>query len=119
MNLKPFIEQWITLFNQGDYEALSQLYAEDAINHQVAVSPVVGQRNIREMFRMEFKNVDMTCIPENIFQDKDWAILEWKDPNGLQGCGFFHIVDEKIVLQRGYWDMLSACRKQGKPLPQV
>lgn len=37
----------------------------------------------------------------------EWAILEWKDPKGLRGCGFFHIIDNKIKLQRGYWDKLT------------
>jgi len=39
----------------------------------------------------------MTCIPENIFQDGDWVILEWKDPHGLRGCGFFKIKNNLIV----------------------
>ena len=31
----------------------------------------------------------MTAIVENIFEDGSWAILEWRDPLGLRGCGFF------------------------------
>jgi hypothetical protein len=45
------------------------------------------------------------------------AILEWSDPLGLRGCGFFRIVDEKIAFQRGYWDKLSFLRLHGLPLP--
>lgn len=59
----------------------------------------------------------MVCIVENIFQDGEWAILEWRDPLGLRGCGFFHVVRGKIVLQRGYWDKLSFLRLQGLPMP--
>ena len=59
----------------------------------------------------------MVCQIENIFQDGDWAILEWSDPKGLRGCGFFKVVDDKIVLQRGYFDELSFLRQQGLPLP--
>jgi hypothetical protein len=44
----------------------------------------------------------MTCRVENIFADGDWAILEWRDPNGL----------------RGYFDQLSFFRKQGIPVPE-
>lgn len=44
----------------------------------------------------------MTCIVENIFEDKYWRILEWKDLLGLRGCGFFHIVDGEIKFKRGY-----------------
>lgn len=43
----------------------------------------------------------MVCIFENIFQDGEWAILEWRDPLRLRGCGFFHVVQGKIVFQRG------------------
>jgi hypothetical protein len=31
----------------------------------------------------------MTCVVENIFEDGEWAILEWKDPLGLRGYVFF------------------------------
>ncbi len=57
------------------------------------------------MFRREFASAQMVCIPENIFEDGDWAILEWKDPNGLRGCGFFQIKNDKIKFQRGYRDI--------------
>ena len=59
----------------------------------------------------------MVCRIENIFQDGDWAILEWIDPKALRGCGFFKVVDDKIVFQRGYFDELSFLRQQGLPLP--
>jgi len=44
---------------------------------------------------------DMHCIPENVFEDGEWAILEWRDSAGLRGCGFFHVKAGKIVFQRG------------------
>jgi hypothetical protein len=53
---------------------------------------------------------------ENIFEDGDVAILEWRDPLGLRGCGFFHVRDGKIVFQRGYWDKLSFLRLHGLPV---
>jgi hypothetical protein len=71
------------------------------------------------MFAADFAAAKMVCIVENIFQDGDWAMLEWRDPLGLRGCGFFHIVDDKIVFQRGYWDRLSFLKAHGLPLPEV
>jgi hypothetical protein len=65
---------------------LSNFSAEGATNHQVAESPVRGRAAIREMFRQEFDVAEMVCIVENIFQDGEWAILEWRDPKGLRGC---------------------------------
>ena len=41
------------------------------------------------MFSDEFAVAEMTAIVENIFEDGQWAILEWKDSLGLRGCGFF------------------------------
>lgn len=55
---------------------------------------------------------------ENLLQDGEWAILEWCDPKGLRGCGFFHIVAGRIRFQRGYWDRLSFLRQQGLPIPE-
>ena len=37
------------------------------------------------------------------------------NPNGLRGCGFFKVVDDKIVFQRGYWDKLSFYRLHNIP----
>ena len=71
-----------------------------------------GAAAIREMFAA----ADMTCIVENLFEDGEWAILEWRDPLGLQGCGFFHVAEEKILFQRGYWDKLSFLKQHGLPL---
>jgi len=110
------LEKWIVAFNQADIEAISSLYADNAINHQVANEPVIGKTAIRQMFVNEFALAEMTCIPENIFQDGEWAILEWKDPKGLRGCGFFQIQHGKIVLQRGYWDKLSFLKQYNLPI---
>lgn len=104
---KRIVERWVNCFNNADLEALTELYHMDAINHQVANEPVVGRKAIMEMFRNEFAVADMVCEVEHLFEDGEWAILEWKDPLGLRGCGFFHVKDSQIVFQRGYWDKLS------------
>ncbi len=111
------VRAWVGAFNRADVEALAELYSEDAINHQVMWQPIVGRAAIREMFEREFARADMTCIVENLFEDGNWAILEWRDPTGLRGCGFFEIVDGRIHFQRGYWDQLSFLRQQGLPIP--
>lgn len=113
---KQILLQWIDAFNKADTETISALYADDAVNHQVANEPVVGKAAIRQLFETEFAAAEMVCIPENIFEDGDWAILEWKDPKGLRGCGFFQIENDRIVFQRGYWDKLSFLRLNGLPL---
>ncbi|MBB3186622.1 nuclear transport factor 2 family protein [Microbacter margulisiae] len=117
--MKPneIVRTFVELFNRKDVNGLAALYHEDAINYQVANEPIIGKENIKEMFASEFAAADMVCIVENIFEDGEWSILEWKDPLGLRGCGFFHVVDDKIKFQRGYWDKLSFLRQHHLPIP--
>ena len=89
---KEVVQSWVDAFNAGDPEAVSALYHDEAVNHQVASEPVRGRAAIREMFAGEFAAAKMVCIVENLFEDGQWAILEWRDPLGLRGCGFFQVV---------------------------
>lgn len=113
---KEVVQLWVDAFNRHDVEAITSLYHENATNHQVANEPVAGIEAIRAMFTSEFSTADMTAIVENIFEDGQWAILEWRDPLGLRGCGFFQIVNEKILFQRGYWDKLSFLKQHNLPI---
>ena len=116
MTPKELVRQWVEAFNKADSNLLAEFYTEDATNHQVANKPVIGKEAIRQMFADGFAQAEMVCIPENIFEDGEWAILEWKDPLGLRGCGFFHVINGKIVFQRGYWDKLSFLRLHSLPV---
>jgi hypothetical protein len=113
MRPKDVVRAWVEAFNRADVELLSDFYSETAVNHQVAESPVEGREAIRAMFASGFATAKMVCIVENLFEDGEWAILEWRDPLGLRGCGFFHIVNGKIIFQRGYWNKLSFLKLQG------
>jgi hypothetical protein len=114
---REIVQLWVGYFNKKEINALADLYDEDAINHQVNTEPVYGREAIQKMFEEEFAKAEMVCIPENIFEEGKWAILEWKDPLGLRGCGFFNIENGKIKFQRGYWDRLSFLRMHGLPIP--
>ena len=118
MQPKSLVQAWVEAFNRADIEALAAFYAEDAVNHQVVQSPLEGRAAIRQMFADGCAHAKMHCIVENLFQDGEWAMLEWRDPLGLRGCGFFKVVGGKIVFQRGYFDQLSFLRQQGLPLPK-
>lgn len=71
MTPKAVIQTWIDAFNRADADAgaLANLYANDAVNHQVMFEPVKGKEAIRAMFEREFAAADMTCIPVHIFED--------------------------------------------------
>ena len=52
---KEVVSKWIDVFNAGDVDAITNLYHDNAINHQVANDSVVGIDAIREMFINESK----------------------------------------------------------------
>ena len=107
MTAKELVQKWVDTFNTANADAIAELYHNDVINHQVMNDPLIGKVAIRKMFATEFAKAKMVCLIENIFEDREWAILEWKDPLGLRGCGFFQTKDDKIIFQRGYWDKSS------------
>jgi hypothetical protein len=110
MKPKEVVTKWVEAFNAVDAERLAELYSDQAINQQVNSLPLEGKAAIKQMFTEEFAKAEMVCISENIFEVGEWAILEWKEPLGLRGCGFFQVVAGKIRFQRGYWDRLSVLR---------
>jgi limonene-1,2-epoxide hydrolase len=115
MRPRAVVQAFVEAFNRGDPDEIAALYAEDAVNHQVVREPVEGRAAIREMFARDFAAAKMMCIVENIFEDGAWAILEWRDPIVLRGCGFFRIEENKIAFQRGYWDRLGFLEAYGLP----
>ncbi len=61
MRPKEVLQKFVDAFNQADAETLSLLYAEDAVNHQVANEPVHGRDNIKRFWRMNLHKQD-GCI---------------------------------------------------------
>ncbi|MFI3175512.1 MAG: nuclear transport factor 2 family protein [Bacillota bacterium] len=105
MTPRDIVNKWVVLFNDGDAETLIELYHDEARNYQVGNDLLIeGKVELLKMFQLQFSVFDMVCIVESIFEDGEWAILEWSDPKGLRGCGFYHVVDDKILFQRSYWD---------------
>ena len=107
MSARQTVEKWVTAFNHKDTALLESLYAEDAVNHQMPFEPLTGRTAIGEMFGREFSIApEMFCMPVQIIEENNWAVLEWIDPKGFRGCGFFHIINGLIQTQRGYWDRM-------------
>ena len=117
MKPKEIVKIWVERFNASDINGLCEMYDQNATNHQVVMEPLVGIEAIRNMFETEFARAKMVCNIENIFEDGEWAILEWSDPLGLRGCGFFHVRRGKIIFQRGYFDQLTFFNIQGLEIP--
>ncbi len=118
MTPNELVKVWVEKFNRADIEGLAELYALDATNDQVVFSePLSGRDAIREMFEIEFSRATMVCIEERIYECGDTAILQWRDPLGLRGCGFFQIRNDQIIHQKGYFDQLSFFKAQGLSVP--
>jgi len=115
MTPKEVIMKYVEAFNRADIDMLTELYADDAVNHQVVTDPVTGNTAIGRMLREEFAKTPMVCIVENILVQDEWVTLEWKEPLGFRGCEVFQVIDSKIKLQRGYYDTLSFCKEHPEP----
>lgn len=126
MTPKQVLQEWVKGMNSHQAEALAALYHEDAVNLQMAIgTPLQGRKAIQDDFADFFKNIPDTFTQvENLFEEGEWAILEWSGggtfkPTGkkftLRGCGFFHVIDGKIKFQRGYWDKATWFGQVGLP----
>lgn len=131
---KQVLHAWTAAYNERDPYALAALYHEDAENTQVALgAPLRGKEALLESFLSFFRAFpDNYTHIENLFEDGEWAIIEWSgggtflaDLEGvaatgksftLRGCGFFHIVDGKIRFQRGYFDKHTWFSQIGMPM---
>jgi steroid delta-isomerase-like uncharacterized protein len=126
---KEVLLAWHAAFVARDVDALCELYADEAVNHQVAEEPLKGKEAIRRSFEGFFAAFpDEKTEILNLFESGDWAIWEWRggpinprpdsDQRPFHGCGFFQIRDGKIVFQRGYWDKLMFLRVHNLPLSE-
>ena len=131
---KEVLQVWIEALNERDAQKAAALYHEDAINIQVAAdSPIYGREAIFQDFVNFFSAFpDNYTHVENLFEDGEWAIIEWSGggtflgefagimPSGkkfaLRGCGFFQVKDGKINFQRGYWDKATMFNQIGIPM---
>ena len=61
MTPKEVLRDWIDGFNAADASRIVELYADDAVNHQVANEPIAGKAALYEMFANEFATAEMVC----------------------------------------------------------
>jgi NAD(P)H-dependent FMN reductase len=90
---KWLVTEWVEAFNRGEADALSSFYSSEAIQQHAGEVPVQGREAIRKRLAGGFATGAVTCVVENLFEDGEWAILEWRDPKGARGCGVFHVVN--------------------------
>ena len=71
MTARDTVENWVERFNAGDAQGIAALYADDAVNHQMPLEPVVGRQAIEEFHRETFAGGPLTCQPINLVVDGD------------------------------------------------
>lgn len=118
MGPKELVRAWLKVFNRADPDELAAFYADHAINHPIPEQPIEGRQAIRKLYAQLFAGPEMIYVMENLFEDGNWAILEWRDPEGLRGSVFFQVIDGLIAQQRSYRDRLSFFRQHGLPVPR-
>ncbi len=59
MKPKELVKKWVACFNSKDIKGLSNLYSNEAVNHQVANVPVEGKEAIKKMFEQEFARTEI------------------------------------------------------------
>lgn len=134
MSSISLLQDWIDAFQARDVERVIDCYADDAVNFQIAAGePAVGKEQIEKDTVEFFRGFpDAWSRVENLMSDDDRAAWEWigggtfsgefygNQPTGksfeIRGCGFFYLRDDKIILQRGYWDKLSWFSQIGLPI---
>ena len=61
MKPKEVLEKWIDCFNKADAYHIAELYATNAVNHQVANEPIIGKESIGRLCC--FKNESLSQYP--------------------------------------------------------
>jgi len=134
MTPRQVVTLWAAAFNRHDAAAAAALYHDDATNIQVPWGePVRGRQAMLDALTAILRAFpDSYTQVEHIFEDGEWAIMEWsfggtfhgefagQAPTGrsftLRGCEFFHVTDGKIRVQRGYWDKATWFSQLGLPV---
>jgi hypothetical protein len=87
MGPRAVIEVWVDAFNRRDAAAAAAQYHEEAVTLQVAAGePIIGRQAILEDLRAFFHAFpDNYTNIENLFEDGEWAILEWSGGGTWRG----------------------------------
>jgi uncharacterized protein (TIGR02246 family) len=82
--IRTIVDDFDAAFNAGDYDALAELYDEDAIRMPNEAPAQVGRESIREWFRQEMEAAEREI--DNVVRDAqvfgDWGYM-WGDAEGL------------------------------------
>lgn len=116
MQPKNVVKAWVEAFNSKDLDALSDFYREDASNHQVAEETARGRAAISKCLPKVSTRRRWCASPRIFLKMENGQFSSGVIPKVSATCGFLHIVDAKIVLQRGCWGKLTFLLTNGLSL---
>jgi len=131
---REVVQEWVAAYNQRDARAGGRVVPRG--RHELPSSlrsPERRQAHDLGRLALFFRAFpDNFTHVENLFEDGEWAFLEWfgggtwrgefarMAPNGrsftLRGRGFFYVTGGKIGFQRGYFDKATWFAQLGIPL---
>ena len=106
MTPKQIVELWIEKFNNADIEGLIELYAVDAINHQVVTKPLKSREEIKELFEVDFLLVLFAVFSVSFFLE--FSINSLKSTNSIIAIAAASPLLYPILMIRVYPPGLSA-----------
>lgn len=127
--------KWVDAYNSHNPDDAVSIYDENVTNIQMPYGkPVQGRESMLSIYRNIFQAFpDIYIKVENIVENDPWVAVEWEfsgtmegefaghPPNKsrfiMRGCEIFKVVDGKIIIQHGYWDMQTMFRELNIPLP--
>ncbi len=76
MQPRKLVWLWVEAFNRADVDALAELYAADAVNHQMQERPIYGREAIRAILKWKFKPrvVDGIAVERRATQIIDFSL---------------------------------------------
>jgi ketosteroid isomerase-like protein len=99
MAAREVAKAWLKAVNNADVTQLRALYARDAVFGLVAEGHGV-ERNAVEALLATRPAATLHVV--NLLEDGEWAVLEWRNTQGLRGCDLFNIRYGRIVVHRRY-----------------
>lgn len=119
--------EWQELFNQGDWDTLAQLYAEDAIFFDIDGTVREGREAIRDAFAEPFPGapeepqievaIDEVHIFEDVWIDTgSWVLRAQDGSEFMRGnfMGFGRLVDGELRIDRHMSNMVLPAEMMGE-----
>ena len=114
MDAKAVVERFWQIQDAGDYTALVDLFAEDALLEDPVYGNFDGREAIRgfmEKMNVEMKDRDIDFVANLIAGEGSVAWCQWtaRTPSGdIEGCGLYRTHDGQLIYYKDYMNGQSS-----------